>query len=135
MILVFSSLGFLISAYFTLAYYGVIRPDAMFVPKICRLDERTCQYLMGTRNAKVLGARNFVLGLLYYVGLILYIGVPSIDRIVPAVVVTGISLFTVLLGIYLVYGLIVTLKTHCVLCYASHALNLGIFLLLITRTP
>ena len=126
-ILACSIVGLLISVYFTLTYYRVIRPDAMFLPKFCRLDEATCQYLMGTRNAQILGVRNFVLGLLYYTALIIYVGVPSFEVVISVDLVAGISLLTVVLGVYLVYGLIAKLKTHCVLCYTSHAVNFGIF--------
>ena len=129
-ILTLSIFGLLISLYFTLVYYRLIRPDTTLIPKVCRLDEATCQYLMGTRNARILGVRNFVLGLLYYIGLILYVGYPSIQQTVPLHPVVGISLLTVLVGVYLVYGLIAKLKTHCVLCYASHAINFIVFLAL-----
>ena len=132
-ILLCSILGLSISLYFTLVYYRLIKPDATFVPKFCRLDEATCQYLMSTRNARILGARNFVLGLLYYSVLILYVTLVSLQQTISFEFVAGISLFTVLLGIYLVYGLIVKLKTHCLLCYTSHALNLIIFLSLIMK--
>lgn len=128
-----SILGLLISMYFTLVYYRLMKPDAVFVPAFCRLDEATCQYLMSTRNARILGAPNFVLGLLYYCGMIPYIVVTDVHNAIPLTVVTFVSLFTVLLGVYLVYGLLYKLKTHCVLCYTSHACNFIIFLALIGR--
>jgi uncharacterized membrane protein len=132
-ILACSAVGLLVSLYFTLVYYRIMKPDARFVPSFCRLDEATCQYLMGTRNAKILGARNFVLGLLYYAALIIYISVENVQRTIPIGFVIFVSLFTVLLGIYLVYGLIVKLKTDCVLCYTSHAINFIILIALIAK--
>lgn len=132
-ILICSALGWFISLYFTLVYYRAIKPDARFIPAVCRLDEASCQYLMGTRNAKILGMRNFVLGLLYYAALIVYGSSESVQKTIPLSLAIFVSLFTVVLGIYLVYGLIAKLKTHCVLCYTSHALNLLIFVALVAK--
>lgn len=129
-----SILGFLISLYFTLVYYNVIPPDVRFVPSFCRLDEATCRFLMGTRNAKILGVRNFVLGVSYYAALIIYVATNGFDKTIPLSVMMVISSFTVLLGMYLVYGLIAKLKTHCVLCYTSHACNMVIFIALVARS-
>jgi uncharacterized membrane protein len=133
LILFFSGMGFLISLYFTFVFYGLMKPDAAFVPRFCRLDERTCQYLMGTRNARVLGARNFVLGLLYYVSFPVYLSSGGLQSSVPLGIVMFVSMFTVLMSAYLAYGLFVKLKTHCVLCYTSHACNLLIFLGLVAK--
>lgn len=132
-ILACSTIGFLISLYFTLVYYRLMKPDTAFVPAFCRLDEPTCQYLMGTRNARILGARNFVLGLLYYAALIVFVWTDGLNGVISQGFVIFISLFTVLLGIYLVYGLIAKLKIHCILCYTSHACNLLIFLALLGK--
>ena len=133
-ILVCSFFGLLISLYFTLVYYHLLKPDAAVVPFFCRLDEATCQHLMSTRNARILGAPNFVFGLLYYTGMIFYsAGWVALRNVVPLSLVTFVSLFTVVLAVYLVYGLIVKLRTHCVLCYTSHACNFIIFLALIAK--
>ena len=132
-VLACSVLGLLISFYFVLVYYGVMKPDAAFIPRFCRLDEKTCQYLMSTQNARILGTPNFVLGLLYYSFMILYTSIDLVSILVPFAIVALGSSFTILLGIYLVYGLIVKLKTNCILCFTSHTLNLVIFLALITN--
>jgi len=132
-ILTCSALGWLISLYFTLVYYRVIKPDVRFIPAFCRLDEATCQYLMGTRNAKILGVRNFALGLLYYTALLVYVASESVQEIIPLSLLIFVSMFTVFLGVYLVYGLIAKLKTHCTLCYTSHVCNLLIFVALVAR--
>lgn len=129
-ILVCSALGFFISLYFTLVYYRLMRPDAAIVPWFCRMDERTCQSLLNTRNARILGAPNFLFGVLYYAAMALFI--TGAIRISLALA-TFAALSTVVLGVYLVYGLIVTLKTRCVLCYTTHACNLLIFAALVVK--
>ncbi len=133
-ILACSLLGLLTSFYFILVFYQLLKPDAAIVPIFCRLDETTCQHLMSTRNARILGVPNFVLGLLYYTAMALYaIGGNSVQKIISFPLVAFVSLLTVFLGMYLVYGLVAKLKMHCVLCYASHTSNLIIFLALMTK--
>lgn len=130
-ILACSFIGLLISLYFTLVYYHFLKPDTAIVPVFCRLDEATCQQLLRTRNAKILGAPNFLFGLLYYAGIMWY--AVGIVKSIPATAVICVSLFTLFLGIYLVYGLVAKLKIHCVLCYTSHACNLIIFIALMAK--
>jgi uncharacterized membrane protein len=43
----------------------------------------------------------------------------------------GASLSSVVLGFYLIYALRRVLHTHCPLCYAAHAINIMLFVLLI----
>jgi uncharacterized membrane protein len=43
----------------------------------------------------------------------------------------GASLSTVALGFYLIHALRRVLHTHCPLCYAAHAINIILFVLLI----
>ncbi len=43
----------------------------------------------------------------------------------------GASLSSVVLGFYLIYALRRILFTHCLFCYAAHAINLTLFVLLI----
>src|SRR5438552_18652203 len=61
-----SAIGLYIAAYFTLVYYGLISANTRLMPSVCRLEERTCQTVLGTRHARVFGAPNSLLGILYY---------------------------------------------------------------------
>lgn len=126
--------GFLISFYFTLVYYKVIRPNQWFIPPVCRFEEGACNYIIHTPDASVLGIPNFVLGLFYYSGIII------IEYVFPEQTheflyqgISAVSAGVVLLGCYLSYSLIVKLKTTCVLCFTSHGLNLIIMILLINQ--
>ena len=131
MLVLLAAFGFLISLYFTLVNYKLMAPDANFVPSSCQLSEQTCQTILSTREARVLGIPNFLLGLTYYLGMII---LASFGLIHPLTwgynALMVISLFTVLLGGYLIYSLVSKLRVVCVLCIASHVINLFIVAIL-----
>jgi uncharacterized membrane protein len=136
------SLGGLADAfYFTLAYYGRIR-KARWVPEIlCARDDSSCVTVVRTPYARVFGVPNSLLGIVYYVLLLVWIMfVPRYMSISGHVLrpfetlgllLLGASLISILLGFYLIYALRRILYTHCPLCYAAHAINLALFVLLI----
>jgi uncharacterized membrane protein len=127
--------------YFTFAYYGRIR-KARWVPEIfCAREETSCVTVVRTPYGRVFGVPNSLLGIFYYVLLMVWIMfVPRHLTILGHVLrpfetlgllLLGSSLCTVVLGFYLIYALRRILHTHCPLCYAAHAINLILFVLLI----
>jgi uncharacterized membrane protein len=141
LIALLSLAGLVDSLYFTLAYYGRIR-KARWVPEIlCAREGSSCITVMRTPYAQVLGVPNSLLGIIYYMLLLLWVGfVPQHLTIAGHVFrpfealglsLLGASLCTVVLGFYLVYALRRILHTHCPLCYAAHAINFALFVLLI----
>jgi uncharacterized membrane protein len=140
--IVLLSLGGLAEAlYFTLAYYGRVR-KARWVPEIfCAREDSSCVTVVRTPYARVFGAPNSLLGVVYYVLLMVWIVfVPRYVSISGHVLrpfdtlgllLLGASLWTVILGFYLIYALRRILRTHCPLCYAAHAINIVLFVLLI----
>jgi uncharacterized membrane protein len=140
--IVLLSLGGLADAlYFTLAYYGRIR-KARWVPEIlCAREGSSCVTVVRTPYARVLGVPNSVLGIVYSVLLLLWIGLVPRHLIILGhvfrpfealgLLLLGASLCTVVLGFYLIYALRRILHTHCALCYAAHAINIALFVLLI----
>jgi uncharacterized membrane protein len=94
-----------------------------------------------TPYARVFGLPNSVLGIVYYVLLVVWIVfVPHHLTVLGHVlrpfetlglVLLGASLCTVVLGFYLIYALRRILYTDCPLCYAAHAINVILFVLLI----
>ena len=140
--IVLVSLGGLADAlYFTLAYYGRIR-GARWVPEIlCAREGSSCVIVVRTPYAHVLGVPNSLLGMVYYVLLMVWIMfVPRYVSISGHVLrpfetlglmLLGASLSTVALGFYLIHALRRVLHTHCVFCYAAHAINTILFVLLI----
>ena len=136
------SLGGLADAlYFTLAYYGRVR-KARWVPEIfCAREYSSCVTVVRTPYARVFGVPNSLLGVIYY-GLLL-VWIMFIPRYVSisehvlrpfetlGLLLLGASLCTVILSFYLIYALRRILHTHCPLCYAAHAINIVLFVLLI----
>ncbi len=119
--------GMFISAYFTLVYYRVLPADDRRMPAFCRMKEATCRKILETREAKVLGPPNSIVGLLYYIS-ILILPTPEFETFF---LVT--SIFAVGLGMYLTHALLNRLKLHCALCYMAHLINLVIANLFIIR--
>ena len=140
-ILLFSLAGLADALYFTLAYYGRIR-RARWVPEIlCAREGASCVTVVRTPYAHVFGVPNSLLGFVYYALLMVWITfVPRYVSISGHVLrpfetlglmLLGASLSTVALGFYLIHALRRVLHTHCVLCYAAHAINIILFVLLI----
>lgn len=123
-VVVLACVGFLISLYFSLVHYRFMAPDVPFLPRVCRLSQETCQSILSTPDARLLGLPNFLLGLFYYLTLVL---LGFLDLIHPSVrgyeVIMMASLFTVFLGVYLTHSLFSKLRVTCVLCVASHVIN------------
>ena len=119
--------GLAIASYFSLVYYHVIEPDNRWIPSFCRMERQSCIHILNTPQAKVFRVPNSVLGVLYYVSILLFpIPVFEIYFLIA-------SIFAVGLGMYLVHALIVKLKTPCPLCYTAHGINLVIANLFIVR--
>lgn len=127
-LLLLSVMGLYVSVYFTLVYYGLIRPDAKYVPQLCRLDEGGCRRLLDHRHARLLAVPNSLLAILYYGAIILGITLAVDSGIM--VWITYVSWFVVAVGLFLIYSLFFVVKTRCVLCFLSHALNVLIAIIL-----
>jgi len=129
------------SLYFTFAFYGRIR-KARWVPEVfCAREGSSCVTVVRTPYARVFGIPNSLLGILYYLCLLAWIGfVPRHLSISGQIFrpfetvglwLLGASLLTVMLGFYLIYALRRVLGVDCPLCYAAHAVNVALFVLLI----
>ncbi len=112
--------GLLISLYFLLVYKGFLGSSETFLPKkIC--SKGSCHDLLKTGFSKVFRVPNFILGIVYYTLIILYQFLPFLK---PMFAPLGV--FVALFSIYLAYALVFKLKTSCVLCFASHIINVTI---------
>ena len=140
-IVLLSLAGLADALYFTLAYYGRIR-KARWVPEIlCAREGSNCVTVVRTPYARVFGVPNSLLGIVYYVLLLVWIMfVPRHAGIaghvlkpfeILGLLLLGASLASVVLGSYLIYALRRILYTHCPLCYAAHAINAVLLVLLI----
>ena len=126
-----SSVGFLISLYFTFVYYRVISSNPRFLPRFCTLPEGSCRTILDAPQARLFGLPNSLLGLVYY-GMLLFL-VLNVWIAVPMASAKWMfvaSLVASAVGITLAEALIRTLKTTCVLCFTSHGINIMISMLL-----
>ena len=122
----FAIAGLAIASYFSLVYYRIVEADNRWIPSFCRMERGACMRLLDTREAKVFGIPNSLLGVIYY-GAILLLPIQQFELLFLIA-----SIFSVGLGMYLVHVLVVRLKIHCMLCFTSHAINLviaGLFIL------
>lgn len=122
--------GLAIAGYFTGVSYRLIAADAPFIPRRCRIGEAACARVLDSPRARVFGLPNSLLGMAYYLGVI-GLAVAGAGA-VPGWMLVGyrlVALGTVVLGAYLSVSLLFITRVPCVLCFAAHALNLAIALL------
>jgi uncharacterized membrane protein len=143
LLVVLSLVGLADALYFTLAYYGRVR-KARWVPEVlCAREGSSCVTVLQSSYARFFGAPNSLLGVIYYGVLIVWdLGYPwprfafvgwsellvylSFSNLLVLA-----SVVTVGLGFYLVYALRRKLHVDCPLCYAAHAINAALLVLLI----
>jgi uncharacterized membrane protein len=124
-----AAIGLYIAVYFTLVYYGRIQANTKLMPRVCRLEERTCQTVLGTKYARVFGLPNSLLGGFYYVTVIVFLAAGWASGWV-AIVLIMVAWFTVTLGCFLIYSLFFIIKIPCPLCLAGHTINLALAVLM-----
>ena len=99
------------------------------VPTLCNMDSGSCGSLLQTKQAKLFGIPNYVLGIVFY---LFALGVAIFTPMDPGTLYWVLVLVTtgvVFTGAFLIFSLIFTLKTNCLLCYMAHVIN---FLILAT---
>lgn len=130
---ILSLIGFLISLYFALVYYRKIPANYFLVPRFCRMKESTCQTVLSTREARVFGVPNFLLGFGYY-ALVFLAAISTSDEAerVSHTILLLFSILALIFSVYLAYSLLFKIKIPCPLCFISQTLNLllVVFLLL-----
>ena len=140
LILFLSLAGLLNALYFTLAYYGRVRKARWVPPALCACEGSNCAAVVRTFYARVFGVPNSLLGIIYYLALIGWVlaGAAWASAARTAVWLHGVwwllvaaSGAAVVLGLYLIHALWRILRVHCPLCYAAHAVNLTLTILLI----
>jgi uncharacterized membrane protein len=145
LIIVLSVAGLANALYFTLAYYGRVK-KARWVPEIlCAREGSSCVTVVGTPYARVFGVPNSLLGIIYYILVIVWAaGTPwrhgfsySADGSPVPFGFSGLIVFasglTAVLGLYLIYALRRKLHTHCPLCYLGHGINALLLVLVVLR--
>jgi uncharacterized membrane protein len=128
-LLALALIGGLDALYFVLVTYRWLRPDAPWLPRICRMDEGTCARIVDTREARALGVPNAVLGLAWYVVL----GAATVLGLPPAwqVPLLGGAAVAFAMSLGLAWALLARLQVRCTLCFAVHAINVAVLALLV----
>jgi uncharacterized membrane protein len=129
--------------YFTFVYYGRIK-KARWVPQVlCAREGSSCATVVQTPYARVFGVPNSLLGIAYCLlliagamgdwsfGINLYVHFTYVVYPSGLVLLIIISAGTTILGFYLIYALRRKLHVDCPLCYAAHAINFVLFVLLV----
>jgi len=127
-VITLAGFGLAISAYFAAIGAGLVNPQDRRLPKLCRVEGQDCNELLRSADAKIFGFPNAVVGLLYY-GVLLAAALhgDALSDLVGFLVLPG--LLSIVLGIYLTARLVIVHRARCVLCLATHAVNLFLFAL------
>ena len=141
-VIVLAIAGLADALYFTFAYYGRVRKSRWVPQVLCAREGSSCATVVRTPYGSVFGVPNSLPGILYYGLLLLWavagqsasltvrIGMTSYSITFTDLLIAAGSV-TVVLGFYLVFALRRILHTDCPLCYAAHAINLMVLVLLI----
>ena len=135
LLVLLATTGFAISSYFTSVFYRWLRPDARWIPPVCRMDEQTCASVIFTPNARVFGVPNSLLGQAYYLALLIATASGLLDHAYVWRALLLASAGSVCLAVYLSYSLLFLLRLPCPLCFTSHGINITICILLLTSPP
>ena len=134
LLIALSLVGLANSVYFTFAYYGRVKKSRLIPQIFCAREGSSCVTVVQTPYARVFGVPNSLLGIFYYVALIVWTMAGSMLGIAwLAWAFIAVSIATVILGFYLVYALRRILHIDCPLCYTAHAINTALLILLIVQ--
>ena len=125
--LLLAAIGFVISVYFSGVYYKWFSPEVFWMPQVCRLEEKTCLSVLDTPRAKIFGLPNSLLGIFVYAyaALDVFFFPPYLGALLLGA--------ACLRSVYLAYSLLFITKIPCKLCFASHAVNLALFVIYLAR--
>lgn len=125
-VITLAGFGLVISAYVAAIRAGIVNPQDRRVPRLCRVQEQDCNALFRSADARVFGIPNVVVGLVYYSGLLtVALHGDALDDLMGFLVLSG--LLSVALGVYLTIRLMIVQRVRCVLCLATHVINLLLF--------
>ena len=113
------------SFYFYGVYKNWIRPHQIWIPTFCELNSNQCVSIVDTKYGRLLGLPNALIGIflfLSYAIILICVALKYIDPIIPLYI----GGFTIIIGLYLVYGLY-RLRVVCKVCLLVHLLNAIIF--------
>jgi uncharacterized membrane protein len=117
--------GILITAYFLLMQYRLVRPENPRIPRWCRLGADGCASLLDSPESRIFGIPNTLVALVFYAAALILPFHPF-----EAIFLVG-SIFSAALGVYLSFVLLHRMKIPCALCFTIHTLNIVLAILFI----
>lgn len=141
MVTALSFAGLADALYFTFAYYRHVKKARLVPQVLCAREGSSCVTVVRTPYGSVFGVPNSLLGIVYYVLLLIWATTGQstsfgfqVGMTAYAITFTdlmiAVSAVAVVLGFYLVYALLRILRVDCPFCYAAHAINLTLLVLL-----
>ena len=141
-VIVLALAGLADALYFTFAYYGRVRKSRWVPQVLCARKESSCVTVVRTPYGSVFGVPNSLLGIVYYVLLIIWAVAGhsagfsvqfhmTVYFLTFTYLLIAAAAVTVALGFYLIFALRRILHTDCPFCYAAHAINLVLLVLLV----
>lgn len=123
--------GLVDSLYFTLVTYGLMAPDARFIPRVCRMDRGSCTTILRSRWARLFGLPNSVFGVAWSAVVIAAAaaGVTTGDVPFCRLLLAAASV-TVAVSVLLAWALLARLRAACPLCFVAHGVNVAVLVLL-----
>ena len=123
--------GLVLSTSFTAAFYRPSSRLARLVPvEWCGLGEGAggCASVVQTPGARVFGPPNSLLGMVFYIALLVFAGFGLPPILMPWYVAA--AWVTVAFGAYLGYRLLYVERMKCTVCWTVHAINTVLAILL-----
>ena len=123
----FTFIAGMLSIYFYGVYSNIFSYDQKIIPRFFRLSSGECTAIIDSSFGRLAGAPNALLGSIYLVihtALLIASAYKIIDQIIPF----SLSVASLIIGIYLIYGLI-KLKIKCRICISVHIINFTVFFL------
>jgi len=123
----FTFIGGALSFYFYGVYSKSLSRKQKIIPKFFQLSSNECTSVVDSRYGSLGGAPNVYIGFIYlffHSAVLIAAGFSFINQFIPFLL----SLFSLVIGIYLIYGLI-KLKIKCRICISVHLINLTVLFL------
>ncbi len=119
--------GGALSFYFYCVYMHICSGKDWWMPTVCHLDGQTCLSIVETSYGRIGGIPNALSGTIF---LFIYSAVltGTFFQFIPSYIPLLMGWFTIITGIYLIYGLI-KLSAKCTICLTIHLVNFFIFIL------
>ena len=119
-----SIIGLVISAYITIS-------RARNKKVICPINSRSCNAVLDSKWSNILGIRNEILGVIYYVAIIVGVMLITNGYSALTIVMKAATTISALYSIILMLIQTRLLKEFCFYCFLTAIINIAIFILLV----